>query len=45
MEEKFKINFEEFGIEFTNEDFEGVDKETLQECKEKLEKLLERISN
>ncbi len=38
-----KVVFEEFGIEFTDEDFEGVDIETLDECKEKLNKLLEKI--
>ena len=41
MEEK--IIFEDYGIEFTDEDFEGVDKETLQECKKKIEETLNKL--
>ena len=38
-----KIVFEEYGIEFTDEDFEGVDQETLIRCKRKLNELLKKI--
>ena len=41
--EQNKIVFEEYGIEFTDEDFEGVDIDTLVECKEKIEKVLRKI--
>ena len=40
-----KIVFEEYGIEFTDEDFEGVDQETLIKCKRKLNDLLRKIEN
>lgn len=43
--DKFEVNFEEFGIKFTDEDFEGVSKETLIKCREKIDKLLEKIEN
>ena len=47
MEEKNldKITFEEYGIEFTDEDFKGVDIETLANCKRKLYELLEKLDN
>ena len=38
-----KVRFEKYGIEFSDDDFEGVDKETLLKCKKKLEKTLEKI--
>ena len=38
-----KITFEEYGIEFTDEDFEGVELETLVECREMLDKVLKKI--
>lgn len=38
-----KIVFEDYGIEFTDKDFEGVDKETLMECKKKIEDTLKKI--
>lgn len=38
-----KVRFEKYGIEFTDEDFENVDKETLLRCKKKLEAALEKI--
>lgn len=40
-----KIVFEDYGIEFTDDDLEGVDKETLIECKEKLDELLNKIED
>ena len=40
-----KIVFEDYGIEFTDEDFKGVDKETLIKCKRKLLDLLRKIEN
>ena len=38
-----KIVFEDYGIEFTDKDFEGVDKETLIECKRKIEDTLKKL--
>lgn len=38
-----KIVFEEYGIEFTDDDFKGVEPEALLLCKKKLMKLLEEI--
>lgn len=40
-----KIVFEEYGIEFTDDDFKGVDRETLIKCKRKLNELLRKIEN
>ena len=40
-----KIVFEEYGIEFTDDDFKGVDQETLIKCKRKLLELLKKIEN
>lgn len=40
-----KIVFEEYGIEFTDDDFKGVDQETLINCKRKLLELLRKIEN
>ena len=40
-----KIIFEEYGIEFTNEDFKGVDQDTLIRCKRKLNELLKKIED
>ena len=40
-----KIVFEEYGIEFTDDDFKGVEKEALIECKKKLTELLKKIEN
>lgn len=40
-----KIIFEEYGIEFTDDDFKGVDQETLIKCKRKLNELLKKIEN
>ena len=40
-----KIVFEEYGIEFTDDDFKGVEKEALIECKKKLTQLLRKIEN
>ncbi len=40
-----KIVFEEYGIEFTDDDFKGVDQETLIKCKRKLNELLRKIEN
>lgn len=45
MEKEEKIVFEDYGIEFTDEDFEGVDLETLERCKIKLKKLLKELEN
>ena len=45
MENDEKIVFEDYGIEFTDKDFEGVDQETLIRCKEKLYKLLKKMEN
>lgn len=41
MEEK--IIFEDYGIEFTEEDFKGVDKETLLKCKKILQKAIKNV--
>lgn len=38
-----KIVFEEYGIEFTDDDFKGIDKETLIRCKRKLMTLLKKM--
>jgi len=38
-----KIVFEDYGIEFTDDDFKGVEPEALILCKKKLLKLLEEI--
>ena len=43
QENEDKIVFEEYGIEFTDSDFEGVDKETLIQCKRKLNILLKKL--
>ena len=40
-----KITFEEYGIEFTDKDFKGVDPDTLILCKMRLMKLLKEIEN
>ena len=40
-----KIVFEEYGIEFTDDDFKGVDQETLIKCKRKLNALLRKLEN
>ena len=40
-----KIVFEEYGIEFTDDDFKGVDQETLIKCKRKLNELLGKLEN
>lgn len=42
---KDKIVFEEYGIEFTDDDFEGVEQEALILCKEKIMELLKSIEN
>ena len=39
MENDEKIVFEDYGIEFTDKDFEGVDQDTLIRCKRKLNEL------
>lgn len=38
-----KITFEEYGIEFTDEDFKNADLETLVECREMLKEVLNKI--
>ena len=43
--DKEKIVFEEYGIEFTDDDFKGVDQETLIKCKRKLNELLRKLEN
>lgn len=40
-----KIIFEDYGIEFTDDDFKGVDQETLIKCKRKLNELLIKLEN
>ena len=40
-----KIVFEEYGIEFTDDDFKGVDQDTLIKCKRKLNELLRELEN
>ncbi len=40
-----KIIFEDYGIEFTDEDFRGVEPEALIVCKKKLMKLLKEIQS
>lgn len=40
-----KITFEDLNIEFTDDELEGVDKETLIRCKQKLEDVIEKLSN
>ena len=44
-ENEDKIIFEDYGIEFTDEDFKGVEQETLINCKKKLMDLLKKIEN
>lgn len=41
--EQNKITFEEYGLEFTEEDFKNVDKETLIKCRDKIDKFLEKM--
>lgn len=43
--EEDKIVFEDYGIEFTDEDFKGVDQETLINCKRKLRDLLNKLES
>ena len=43
MEDKRKVKFEEFDIEFDKDDFKGMDKKDLQECDEILKKIEELI--
>ena len=43
--ENDKIVFEDYGIEFTDDDFKGVDQETLIKCKRKLNDLLKKLEN
>jgi len=43
--EKDKIIFEEYGIEFSDKDFKGVEREALIACKRKLMKLLKEIED
>lgn len=38
-----KIVFEDYNIEFNDEDFEGVDKQTLEKCKARLEKAIKKV--
>ena len=45
MRDEDKIIFEDYGIEFTDEDFKGVDNKTLVECKRKLNELLKKLEN
>ena len=40
-----KIVFEEYGIEFTDDDFKGVEREALIICKRKLNELLKKLEN
>lgn len=40
-----KIIFEDYNIEFTDADYEGVDKKTLIKCKERLEKAIKIAEN
>lgn len=40
-----KIVFEDYGIEFTDKDFEGVDIEILKKYKEKISKMIEKLEN
>lgn len=39
------IIFEDLDIEFTDEELEGVDKETLVRCKQRLEKAIDGLMN
>lgn len=41
--EEDKITFDEYGIEFTDDELEGVDLETLVECREMLDNVLKTI--
>ena len=43
--EEDKIVFEDYGIEFTDKDFEGVDEDTLIRCKRKLNDLLKKMKD
>ena len=40
-----RIVFEDYGIEFTDEDFKAVDQNTLIKCKRKLRELLRKLEN
>ncbi len=40
-----KIVFEDLDIEFTDDDFEDVDEETLEKCKQKLKAVIEKFRN
>lgn len=41
MEEK--ITFEDYGIEFNENDFKGVSKETLEKCKERIKTTINKL--
>lgn len=43
--EEDKIVFEDYGIEFSDKDFEGVDQDTLIRCKRKLNDLLKKMKD
>ena len=43
--EEDKIVFEDYGIEFLDKDFEGVDQDTLIRCKRKLNDLLKKMKD
>ncbi len=40
-----KISFPDYGIEFSNEDFENVDLETLKRCKARLEEAIKKAES
>ena len=45
MEEKDKVRFEEYGIEFNEKEFDNISNEELEECKktiDKIKKILEK---
>ena len=43
MEEKDKIDFEEYDIEFSEEDFENLSNEELKECKRIIKEMKEEL--
>lgn len=43
MEEKRKIKFEDYDIEFSEEDFDNMSIEELKECKKMIEEMKEEL--
>ena len=38
-----KLSFEDYGIEFNENDFNGVSKETLEKCRERIKTTMDKL--